>query len=93
MQPVDVGAVLLRAAHGGDSLSKDQIRELQAVVESGKVYLVHRAHDLLSCNSHAPALFQYSGDCTPLRVRTHASYGMGGPGKKVSSKVAAEYYA
>eukprot|EP00971_Amphidinium_carterae_P109603 2170395-Amphidinium_carterae.1 len=69
-----VAEALLRCSHAGDSLSRAAEEHLFRVCEAGKVFLVRRAIDLLEAHPESVVLSQYSGDSTPVALKSYASY-------------------
>eukprot|EP00971_Amphidinium_carterae_P162340 3218202-Amphidinium_carterae.1 len=63
---MDIAALLKSAAKAGDSIPAKELSALLATVESGKLFLFQRAHGMLLENPGCGAVFQYSGDSTPV---------------------------
>eukprot|EP00971_Amphidinium_carterae_P327787 6459329-Amphidinium_carterae.1 len=85
---MDIASVLRGAAKVGDNIPARDVSCLLATVESGKVYLCQRAHAMLLENPGCVAVFQYSGDSTPVRLQHYAVHGK----RRTSTSITSEFY-
>eukprot|EP00971_Amphidinium_carterae_P146146 2896598-Amphidinium_carterae.1 len=83
---------LLKCSHAGDRMSSGEVDYLYRVCESGKIYLVRRAIDLLNANAEAIVLFQYSGDSTPVALKHYSSYESVGKKRRIAARVGSEFF-
>ena len=84
---------LKQCVQASTSLDTHQRRLLFRVVEVGKSLLKQRLVELLSQHPHPLTLFQYSDDCTPLRLRKYSDAQRCGSKTRPNDFTVAELYA
>ena len=72
--------------------SKDDLRVLAVLVESGKAFLKRRAESFIKALDDRPLLMSYSGDGTPIKTKTSASFSSDGTTVIRCGSGSQEYY-
>ena len=83
---------LRHCAQVGHGLSRSDSRRLRGLAEACKALLKERVRDHLQAHPQCPLLLQYSGDCTPVKLREYGSSGADAKRRRVSGHKTVEFY-